>query len=182
MHADTPILLRPLRARDADVAADWARDETFVAHAGWTPGLPREEYRVFWRRLALSPPPELLRLAAERRGEMVGTVDLHGLEPGIRELGYTVGPSANWGRGLGTALARAGLAHGFEVLGLDAVWAEALPANLASVRILRRLGMRADGHGEIEEFLGVPGRYERYRISREQYERDTGRDRPLSAP
>ena len=182
MHADTPILLRPLVPDDAEIFADWAADAVFVAHAGWTPGLPREEYTVFWRRLADSPPPELLRLVAEERGEVVGTVDLHGLEPGIRELGYVVGPSTNWGRGLGTALARAGLAHGFDVLGLETVWAEALPANIASVRILRRLGMRADGHGEIEEFLGVPGRYERYTISREQHRRGAGTVRPLSAP
>ena len=182
MHADTPILLRPLLADDAEIFTAWAADEVFVAHAGWTPGLPREEYTVFWQRLAHEPPPELLRLVAEHRGAVVGTVDLHGLEPGIRELGYTVGPSANWGRGLGTALARAGLAHGFEALGLETVWAEALPANLASVRILRRLGMQADGHGEVEEFLGDPSRYERYRISREQYERGAVTDRPLSAP
>ena len=182
MHADTPILLRPLVPDDAEIFADWAADAVFVAHAGWTPGLPREEYTVFWRRLADSPPPELLRLVAEERGEVVGTVDLHGLEPGIRELGYVVGPSTNWGRGLGTALARAGLAHGFDVLGLETVWAEALPANIASVRILRRLGMRADGHGEDEDFLGVPGRYERYTISREQHRRGAGTVRPLSAP
>jgi RimJ/RimL family protein N-acetyltransferase len=109
-------------------------------------------------------------------------VDLHGLEPGIRELGYVVGPSTRWGQGLGTALARAGLAHGFDTLDLESVWAEALPANLASVRILRRLGMRADGHGEVEDFLGVPGRFERYRITREQHRHVTGADRPLSAP
>lgn len=182
MHANTPILLRPLVAADAEVFADWAADEVFVAHAGWTPRLPRAEYVAFWQGLADSQPPELLRLMAEHRGEVVGTVDLHGLEPGVRELGYVFGPSTPWGQGLGTALARAGLAHGFDALGLETVWAEALPANLASVRILRRLGMRADGHGEAEDFLGVPGRFERYRIIREQHRHGTGADRPLSAP
>jgi hypothetical protein len=42
--------------------------------------------------------------------------------------------------------------------------------------------MQADGHGEAEDFLGVPGRFERYRITREQHRHGTGADRPLSAP
>lgn len=166
MPHDTPILLRPLRAEDAETFADWAVDETFSAHADWTPGLARSEYVAFWRRLADSPPPELLRLVAEADGEVVGTVDLHGLEEGVRELGYTVGPSARWGQGLGTEVARAGLAHGFDELGLEAVWAEALETNRASVRILERIGMVHDGHGDPGEFLGVPDRYVRFRMNR----------------
>lgn len=45
MHADTPILLRPLRVRNAEVFADRALDGTVVAHAGWTPDLPRGQHR-----------------------------------------------------------------------------------------------------------------------------------------
>ncbi|MGP9537888.1 GNAT family N-acetyltransferase [Brachybacterium sp. AOP43-C2-M15] len=180
MPADTPILLSDLSVEDAGTVADRARDEVFLARAGWSPGLRHEEHLAFWRRLDQAPPPELLRLVAERRGAVVGTVDLHGLEPGIRELGYVVGPSANWGQGLDTAVARAGLTHAFDVLELEVVWAEALPANSASGRILRRLGMRPDGHGEVEEFLGVPGRFERYRITREQHRRGLRAEEPLS--
>jgi len=166
MPHDTPILLRPLRVEDDETFADWATDETFRAHADWTPGLPREEHAMFWRRLAASPPPELLRLVAEADGEVVGTVDLHGLDEGVRELGYTVGPSRRWGQGYGTAVARAGLAYAFDALGLETVWAEALSTNHASVHILERLGMVHDGHGDPGAFLGVPDRYVRFRMSR----------------
>lgn len=190
MPHDTPILLRPLRAEDAETFADWAADETFRAHADWTPELAREEHAAFWRRLAVSPPPELLRLAAEAHGEVVGTVDLHGLEEGTRELGYTIGPSARWGQGLGTAVARAGLAHGFDVLGLETVWAEALETNRASVRILERIGMVRGERGEPGEFLGVPDRYVRFRIGRalhaatrpDRSRPDRSSPLPLSAP
>lgn len=168
------ILLRPLSPDDADAFADWAEDPLFVAHAGWTPGLERAALLSFWQTLATAPPPDLLRLVAEQDGEIVGCVDLHGEDPSQRELGYEVGPSARWGRGLGTALARAGLAHAFEQLGLEEVWAEALPANTASVRILERLGMRRTGTGDEEEFLGVPGRYAQYRITRAEHARLTG--------
>lgn len=166
MLHDIPIRLRPLREEDAETFADWAADETFCARADWTPGLAREEHARFWRRLASSPPPELLRLVAEADGEVVGTVDLHGLEPGVRELGYTVGPSARWGQGVGTAVARAGLAHGFDALGLETVWAEALQTNVPSVRILERNGMVRGELGGPGVFLGVPDRYVRFRIGR----------------
>lgn len=194
MHTAPVIRLRALRSEDAETFADWAADERFNAHAGWTAALPRAASLSFWHRLATAPPPELLRLVAVLDGEhtleahvgeevdgtghvgkIVGAVDLHGLEETERELGYVVGPSTRWGRGLGTALARAGLEHAFTRLHLDAVWAEALPANCASVRILERIGMRPTGLGDHEEFLGVPGRYAQYRITREEH-------RLLSAP
>ncbi|WP_156488609.1 hypothetical protein [Brachybacterium sp. sponge] len=38
MHADTPILLRPLVTDVAEMFADWAADEVSVTHEGWTPG------------------------------------------------------------------------------------------------------------------------------------------------
>ncbi|GAA1488501.1 GNAT family protein [Brachybacterium sacelli] len=165
------ILLRPLSLDDAETISDWAEDPLFVAHAGWTPGVERATVLAFWTRLATAPPPDLLRLAAVHDGEIVGCVDLHGSGPTTRELGFEVGPSARWGQGLGTALARAGLDHGFEELGLEEIWAEALPANAASVRILERLGMRRTGSGNDEEFLGEPGRYSLHRITQEEHAR-----------
>ncbi|TFC17941.1 N-acetyltransferase [Cryobacterium algoritolerans] len=35
-----------------------------------------------------------------------------------RELGYLIAPSTSWGRGLGTAAARAGVEFGFDGLGV----------------------------------------------------------------
>lgn len=183
----TVVLLRPLQAEDAPVLASWARDGAFVEHADWTPGLPCEEHESFWRhRIIEDPPQELLRLAAVLPGAqdapdghdlvgLVGYVDLYGQGQQERELGYVVGPSTRWGRGLGTAVARAGLEHAFTVLGLQEVWAEAVPLNAPSVRILERIGMRRTGEGEQAEFLGVPARYVQYRLTREEYAATRGR-------
>ena len=46
-----------------------------------------------------------------------------------------------WGRGLATEAARASLEYGFDQCGLDRIIAIAEPENLASIRIMQKLGM-----------------------------------------
>ena len=163
MHA---VALRPLEATDAGVVAAWGEDLLFCDAAGWSRDVDPTERRVGWVGLADDPPPGLLRLAALVGGEVVGFVDLNGAEPGRRELGYVVGGRERWGRGLGTALARAGLAHGFAVLRLDVIWAEAADANAASIRILQRIGMTETGRGEDTWYLDRPTFHRRFEIRR----------------
>jgi len=47
-----------------------------------------------------------------------------------------------WGKGLATEAAQALVDYGFDVLGLEAIWAVALPDNRASLAVMERLGMR----------------------------------------
>lgn len=160
------VVLRPLGAADAEVVAAWGEDLLFCDAAGWSRDLGPTERRVRWAALADDPPHGLLRQAAVVGGEVVGFVDLNGSEPGRRELGYVVGGRERWGRGLGTALARAGLAYGFDVLGLDVIWAEAAHANAASIRILQRIGMTETGRGEDTWYLDRPTFHRRFEIRR----------------
>ncbi len=159
------VALRPLREDDAATIAGWGADEEFRRHADWAPDVPVAERRAAQERLVAEPPPDLLRLGAELDGDLVGYVDLHGLEADRRELGFVVGERDRWGSGLGLRLAAAGLDHGFGRLGLRRVWAEALEANVRSVRILQRLGMTQTGVGDDGDFLGEPTRCLRFEIS-----------------
>ncbi|QDO88092.1 GNAT family N-acetyltransferase [Ornithinimicrobium ciconiae] len=159
------VLLRPLASQDVHVFADWAADEEFCRAAEWTVGLSAQQHHAFHTRLMTSPPHDLLRFAAVLNGRLVGTVDLHGDEPDRRELGFLVGPRSRWGQGLGLALARAGVAHGFEELGLREIWAEAYDANRASIRILQELGMTETGLGEVGTYLGQPTRYRQFTVT-----------------
>ncbi|OKL53037.1 hypothetical protein BSZ39_11615 [Bowdeniella nasicola] len=110
--AEPRIGLRPLTSADAPVLASWGVDDEFRLAVEWSDGTLAEHEAVFRASIA-NPPAELHRRAAMGGGELVGYIDLHGSEPGVRELGYLIGPRAAWGRGLGTAVARTGLAHGF---------------------------------------------------------------------
>ena len=49
-----------------------------------------------------------------------------------------------WGRGFATAAARAALAYGFTKLCLDEIYACTVPANVRSLRVMQRIGLRPD--------------------------------------
>lgn len=163
---ESMVILRELGAADADGIADWSRDEDFCRAAGWSIR-PVEQHREFQRRLIADSSTDLLRLAAVQDGRLVGYVDLHGNEPHRRELGFLVGPREVWGQGVGMAVATAGLRYGFQVLGLKEIWAEALEANRASIRILQRLGMTETGWGDMDTHLGRASRYRQFAIAAE---------------
>lgn len=162
--------LRPMDVSDADTFADWASDPVFLAHAGWSGRATVEELTVWWVAFIAAPDPQLVRLSAVSGDDVVGYVDLHGDEQSTRELGFVIGPSSRWGLGLGTMAASAGLEYGFDVLKLSSVWAEAVDANVGSLRVLERIGMTRTGAGDDDMFLGVTSTYSRFALSRSDWE------------
>lgn len=184
MSGSTPaVRLRPLRPEDVDALVAWGEDPEFCAAAEWRVR-DAASHRAFWERQLAEPPVELVRLAAEHDGALVGYADLHGADlrgadihsadlhgadidgsrPARRELGFLVG-GPHQRRGLGTAIARAAIDHGFRELGLAMIWAEAWEANAASMRILERL-MAPTGPGDAGTYRGVATRYARFEVDR----------------
>jgi RimJ/RimL family protein N-acetyltransferase len=159
------VLLRPLVLADVATYSSWGLDRRFCEHAGWSVDLPLAAHEEHWQKLIAQPKADHLRLAAVAGVQVVGYVDFAGDEPGRRELGYVIGPSDRWGQGLGGTVARRGLEYGFDQLGLDEIWAEAVDANRASVRILTSAGMTETGRGENEPFLGAPSFYRQFAIT-----------------
>ncbi len=159
------MLLRELTTDDAEVLASWGDDQAFRREAGWSAALSHDQIARFHRGVVESPPTDLLRLAATVDDDLVGYVDLHG-GGRRRELGFLVGPRTRWGQGLGTRVARAGLDHGFDVLGLEEVWAEAADAHVASLSVLRRIGLQENGTGGPTTHLDRRGRYLRFTMDR----------------
>ncbi|MCY7288037.1 MAG: GNAT family N-acetyltransferase [Cryobacterium sp.] len=160
------ITLRELVSDDARVLAGWQTDPRFAAQAGWRLTSEISDGEGWWRESIRTPDPLLIRLGAVEAETLVGYVDLHGDKVDERELGYLIGPSSRWGRGLATAAAKAAISYGFDQLGLRRVWAEAVAANPASVRVLEKVGLRAIGRGEAETFLGQESHYEQFEILR----------------
>ncbi len=91
---------------------------------------------------------QALSLAIVRRHDsaLIGGIGL-----GIRreydraEMGYWIG-KPYWGNGYATEAARALLAYGFSVLGLNRIFAEHFSRNPASGRVMEKLGMKHEGH------------------------------------
>jgi RimJ/RimL family protein N-acetyltransferase len=90
---------------------------------------------------------ELVNFAIVHRAEgyLVGAVGLTLTSRFDRaEIGYWVGVPY-WNRGYCTEAAKAVVAHGFRVLGLNRVMATHLTRNLASGRVMQKIGMTHEG-------------------------------------
>ena len=75
-------------------------------------------------------------------GEMIGSAGLQPLDGTDEiEVGYSM-IKEYWGKGIGTEAARAWLEHGFRDHGLQRIVAIAIPENIASRRIMEKLGMK----------------------------------------
>ena len=86
-----------------------------------------------------------VQLSAEERegGRLVGDVGLSPAEDesGVIKIGYTMAPDVQ-GRGYGTEAVRALIDYAFDTLGAAIVRAYASAANLASIRVAEKAGMR----------------------------------------
>lgn len=65
------------------------------------------------------------------------------------EVGWRLA-RAHWGKGYATEAARAAVAFGFDVLGLDEIVSFTVPANSASRAVMERLGMTHDEPGDFD--------------------------------
>jgi ribosomal-protein-alanine N-acetyltransferase len=107
-------------------------------------------------------------LIDKRTGSLIGWGGLSGLEnTGDMEIGYGLG-KAHWGKGLATEAATALLKYGFEQLGLDRIVAVTWPGNIASQRVLAKLGMKY-----VRNALFYDRDMAYYVISREKYQART---------
>lgn len=100
-------------------------------------------------RLAYTGPPGTGHWVIERSGEVIGLAHLRPsseLPGGAVELGYNLA-RAHGDRGLATEAAARLLDHGFDTLGLPAVWALVHEDNTASLRLAARLGLLDVGGG-----------------------------------
>ena len=120
-------------------------------------------------------------LAAELRenSQFIGLIGMQAMKFALprvaqpaAEIGWRLTPEV-WGRGLATEGARTVLQFAFEQLRLTEVVAFTVPANLASRRVMEKLGMTHDPHDDFDHPLIEDGhpmqRHVLYRIEREAW-------------
>ncbi|MBM7075037.1 MULTISPECIES: GNAT family N-acetyltransferase [Micromonospora] len=110
-------------------------------------------FRAAWRRAADDPDDHSRAVVLD--GLVIGTVSLDVLDgmgqPGMptrteAQLGYIFDP-AHGGRGYATEAVAAMVAYAFTRLGVRRITAGCFADNLASVRVLEKVGMRREQHG-----------------------------------
>lgn len=105
----------------------------------------REEHAREFIRTEAKQNEQRLSIRLRSDGNLCGGVGLHP-SPGHQhaELGYWLGVPF-WGRGYATEAAAAVVRYGFEQLQLHRIFASHFEGNVASQRVLQKLGMRHEG-------------------------------------
>ena len=93
------------------------------------------------------PPRYNFAIVLRSEGVFIGIcfLEMRVEEPRQANLGYLLSQHY-WGRGYATEAARAVISYGFQKLGLHRVYATCRPANVASSRVMEKLGMRREAH------------------------------------
>jgi RimJ/RimL family protein N-acetyltransferase len=141
--------LRPWRPEDREPFAALNADRRVMEH--FPALLTRAESDALVERIEARLEADGFGLWATERiadGVFLGFVGLarHGFPAPFTpcvEVGWRLAFDA-WGHGYATEGARAALAHGFRVVGLDEIVSFTVPANVRSIRVMERLGMSRD--------------------------------------
>jgi RimJ/RimL family protein N-acetyltransferase len=156
------LLLRPFRDSDLDAFATMHADPRVVAHLH-APLTRAESEAVFGRIRANILHDGLGPFAVElsESEEFIGVVGLArphfdmALMPCV-EIAWRIA-SPHWGRGYATEAARASLDFGFRHHQLDEILAWTSQDNLASQRVMEKLGMRRDPDADFDHPKLPPG-------------------------
>lgn len=112
-------------------------------------------------QISFSGEGDKIVLAAERidDGRLIGEVSLiwRSVADQQAEIGYIFHPDVHR-QGYASEASRTLLAFGFEVMGLHRIYARCDARNLASARVMKRLGMTQEAH--FREHMKVKGRWD----------------------
>jgi RimJ/RimL family protein N-acetyltransferase len=151
--------LRPFREDDLDAFHAIQSRPDVVRYLYWEPRTRDEAHDMLARRqreVAIEREGDGLHLAADLRGTeiLVGHFNLYFASEVHRqgEIGFVVHPDHH-GRGYATEGARVMLRFGFEELRLHRIIGRCDARNLASARVMERLGMRREAHLVENEFV-----------------------------
>jgi RimJ/RimL family protein N-acetyltransferase len=143
------LVLRRFRPADAETLAAYRSAPEVARYQSWEAPYPVEKARYAVESMVAADPEQpgwfqwAIELTAERAH--IGDVGVN-LHDNLMqaEIGYTLAPERQ-GHGYATEAVRAVLDHLFRVRGLHRVSAECDARNIASARLLERLGFTREG-------------------------------------
>ena len=127
--------LRPACAEDLGALHAILADARAMAYWSTPPHRDLEQTREWLQSMIDIPPGEGEDFILEHDGRVIGKAGLYRFP----EIGFILDPGY-WGRGFAGEALRAVIDRAFAVHGLDRIEADVDPRNLASLRLLERLG------------------------------------------
>lgn len=163
MELVTPrLLLREFRNSDHSAVHAYASDPEVTRYTDWGPNSP-EATAAFLAETehdaAAEPRTEYTLAVVDRVDDvLIGAVHLGLTSQAHRrgDMGYVLA-RPRWRKGYATEAAAAILWFGFEQAGLHKITATCDPDNVASARVLSKIGMRPEGH--LHQHLLIHGQW-----------------------
>ena len=166
------LLLRPLRMSDVDVVYQYAQDPEWARYLDVPQPYLRSDAEDFLGRQLAKSWSEEPDWAVVSDGKVIGGVSLHDRDRERRtvELGYAVA-RAHWSQGFATEAVKAVVTAVFRNLSFKTVSARADVRNIASWRVMEKVGMtRKPIVHEDSPSGGPPVDMVVYAISREEWQ------------
>ena len=153
------LILREYRTTDFDAVHAFASDPKVATFVEWGPNQP-DDTRAFLEACAADqvarPRTRYTLAVTEPGGAPFGSVGLETRGAHHADMGYVI-RREQWGHGFASEAAAAILRFGFSKLGLHRIQATCRPENLASIRVLEKVGMIREGY--LHDHLLIRGRW-----------------------
>ncbi len=138
--------MRPFRPGDVADVSEYANDEEFSRFLPMVPfPYTIDHAEQFVSQCVSASWDENPHLAIVIEGRVAGSVELRiDREHATAEIGYALA-RPHWGEGYMTEAVGAVIAWAFGSFGIEKIWATADVANVASTRVMEKLGMAIEG-------------------------------------
>lgn len=147
---ETPRLrLRRLHPEDAPALAQYRSLPEVARFQGWNSPYPEPKAMDLIDQMQNREPGQSgwfqFAVALGSEGTLIGDIGVHTFEERQAELGFTLS-SQWWGKGYATEALEAVINYAFKTLQMHRLVAATDTRNLASQKVLERLGFRKEGH------------------------------------
>ncbi len=156
------LVLREFEEKDWQAVLAYQSDPRYLRYNPWTQRTERDArdfVGIFLAQREQEPRTKFqLAITLPPGGQVIGNAGIRMKTPDAYEadIGYELDPRY-WGNGYATEAARRLLAFGFQDLELHRIWAWCLAENVASARVLEKIGMRQEGR--LREHEWIKGRW-----------------------
>ena len=156
------LLLREFAGSDRAAVHGYAGDPAVTRFMDWGPNSREDTVAVLaevpGEANAVPRSNYTLAVVVRTDDELVGAVHIGETSREHRrgEMGYVLA-QAHWGRGYATEAAAAILRFGFDEVGFHRIAATCDPENIASARVLEKIGMQYEGH--LRQHLLIRGQW-----------------------
>lgn len=154
----TRLLLREFRESDWQTVLEYQRDPLYLRYNPWTHRTEADVHnfvRTFIAWQAEQPRTKFqFAIILKEQAQLIGNggIRMRSLDAREADIGYEL-DSHYWGQGYATEAARALLAFGFRELRLHRIWAYCIAENVASARVLEKIGMQREGRLREKEWM-----------------------------